>query len=90
VVWSARRRRELDEADPTLPLLPGEVSNGEFVPREPSSRDRASRAIVEQMKTDEARHATEARQAGARPLPLPLRWAMRLASRVMTSTAHHI
>jgi ubiquinone biosynthesis monooxygenase Coq7 len=42
------------------------------------------------MKTDEARHATEAQQAGARPLPLPLRWAMRAASRVMTSTAHHV
>ena len=52
--------------------------------------DAASRALVQQMKTDEARHASEAEQAGARPLPAPLRWAMRAASRVMTGTAHYI
>ena len=40
VVWSARRRRELDEQDPALPLLPGEVSNGEFVPAAADPRDR--------------------------------------------------
>ncbi len=40
VVWSARRRRELDEQNPPLPLVPGEVSNGEFVPRSPTPRDR--------------------------------------------------
>lgn len=40
MVWFARRRRELDEADPALPLVPGEVSNGEFVPRPPTERDR--------------------------------------------------
>ncbi len=40
VVWSARRRRELDEQELTLPILPGEVSNGEFVPRPPTARDR--------------------------------------------------
>ncbi len=39
MVWSARRRRELDDADPALPLIPGEVSNGEFVPRPPTPRD---------------------------------------------------
>ena len=42
------------------------------------------------MKADEARHAYEAEQAGARPLPLPLRWAMRTASQVMTRTAHYL
>ena len=52
--------------------------------------DTASRAIVERMKADEARHAHEAEQAGARPLPLPLRWAMRTASQVMTRTAHYL
>ena len=52
--------------------------------------DTVSRAIVERMKADEARHASEAEQAGARPLPLPLRWAMRAASRVMTRTAHYL
>ena len=52
--------------------------------------DTASRAIVERMKADEARHAAEAEQAGARELPAPLRWAMRAAARVMTRTAHFV
>ncbi|MEK8024676.1 MAG: hypothetical protein RLY78_3818 [Pseudomonadota bacterium] len=52
--------------------------------------DAASRAIVAQMKEDEARHAEEAQAAGAQALPAPLRWAMRGAARVMTSTAHWI
>ncbi len=52
--------------------------------------DMASRAIVEQMKHDEAQHADSAIQHGAAPLPLPARLAMRLAARVMTSTAHYI
>jgi ubiquinone biosynthesis monooxygenase Coq7 len=52
--------------------------------------DIASRAIVEQMKTDEARHADSAEAAGARPLPAPLRWTMRAAARVMTTTAQRI
>lgn len=53
-------------------------------------RDHASRAIVEQMKLDEQRHAHLAEQAGARSLPLPVRWAMRAAAKVMTRTAHHV
>jgi len=52
--------------------------------------DAASRAIVEQMKRDEAAHATAAQQRGGLPLPLPARLAMRLAARVMTATAHYI
>lgn len=52
--------------------------------------DEASRAIVEQMKEDEARHATQAEQAGATQLPAPVRWAMRAAAKVMTTTAHYI
>jgi ubiquinone biosynthesis monooxygenase Coq7 len=51
--------------------------------------DRRSRAIVQQMKNDEARHAEEARQAGAAELPSPVRWAMKMAAQVMTRTAHH-
>ncbi len=54
------------------------------------SADTASRAIVERMKADEARHAAEAEHAGARELPAPLRWAMRAAARVMTRTAHFL
>ena len=52
--------------------------------------DDASRAIVRQMKDDEARHADDACAAGGITLPWPVRTAMRLAARVMTATAHHI
>lgn len=52
--------------------------------------DIASQVIVRQMKEDEARHAAVARSAGAAALSAPTRWAMRLAARVMTTTAHHI
>ncbi|MBW8468835.1 MAG: 2-polyprenyl-3-methyl-6-methoxy-1,4-benzoquinone monooxygenase [Thiobacillus sp.] len=52
--------------------------------------DQASRAIVAQMKDDEARHAREAQHAGATELPEPVRGLMRLAARVMTTVAHRI
>jgi 3-demethoxyubiquinol 3-hydroxylase len=52
--------------------------------------DHSSRAIVEQMKDDEARHALDAERAGAVPLPAPARWAMRLVAKVMTTTAHRV
>ena len=52
--------------------------------------DAASRAIVEQMRDDEGRHAETAINEGGASLPLPARWAMRLAARVMTRTAHHV
>ena len=54
------------------------------------SGDSASRAVVQQMKDDEARHADTAENAGAARLPAPVRWAMRLAGKVMTTTAHRI
>lgn len=52
--------------------------------------DHASRAIVRQMMEDEARHASDALQAGGAELPTPLKLAMRLAGKLMTSTAHHV
>jgi ubiquinone biosynthesis monooxygenase Coq7 len=52
--------------------------------------DTASRAVVEQMKTDEARHAAQAVDAGAAELPSPAKALMRVASRVMTTLAHRI
>jgi len=52
--------------------------------------DLSSRAIVEQMKTDEAGHANAAEQAGAQRLAAPIRWAMRAAARVMTTTAYYV
>src|SRR5665213_3708520 len=52
--------------------------------------DHASRAIVQQMKDDEARHALVAEEAGATRLPWPMRLAMRAAAAVMTTTAHYL
>lgn len=52
--------------------------------------DHASRAIVAQMKDDEARHADQAVGAGAMTLPAPLRGLMRLAAGVMTTVAHRV
>lgn len=49
--------------------------------------DASSRAIVAQMKQDEARHAQAAVMHGAAELPEPVKNAMRLVSRVMTRTA---
>ncbi|MFN3295842.1 2-polyprenyl-3-methyl-6-methoxy-1,4-benzoquinone monooxygenase [Caldimonas sp.] len=54
------------------------------------AQDAASRAIVQQMKEDEARHALDAEAAGAVPLPAPVQWLMRGAAKVMTTTAHHV
>ena len=52
--------------------------------------DQASRAIVQRMMEDEARHASHARAAGGVELPAPVKLAMRLAAKVMTRTAHHV
>lgn len=52
--------------------------------------DLRSRAIVQQMKADEAQHGAQAQAAGAAALPAPVRWAMRAAARLMTATAHHL
>jgi ubiquinone biosynthesis monooxygenase Coq7 len=54
------------------------------------AEDLRSRAIVAQMKTDEAGHAISARRQGAKNLPRPVRGAMKLLARVMTSTSHWI
>ncbi len=52
--------------------------------------DTKSRAVVEQMKTDEARHAQTAIDHGGVPLPQPVKWAMRLAADVMRKTASRV
>lgn len=52
--------------------------------------DHASRAIVIQMKADEAAHAAQALQQGATPLPAPARLLMKAAAKVMTTTAHYV
>jgi len=52
--------------------------------------DARSRAILEVMKTDEARHADNAEVAGARVLPPPVPTLMALASKVMKTVAYRI
>jgi len=52
--------------------------------------DHASRAIVAQMKEDEARHALDAHELGAIDLPLPVKGLMKFAGKVMTTVAHRI
>ena len=52
--------------------------------------DHASRAIVGQMKDDEARHALQAQKAGAAELPPAVKNLMRAAAKVMTTVAHRI
>ena len=53
-------------------------------------QDLASRAVVERMKEDEERHAAQALESGAMPLPAPVQHLMRAAAKVMTTTAHYI
>jgi len=52
------------------------------------AEDSKSRAIVEQMKIDERKHATTATEAGGAELPFPVRQAMKLMSKVMTRTTY--
>lgn len=52
--------------------------------------DLRSRAIVQQMRTDEAAHGANARAAGAMELPGPVRALMRHTARVMTGTAYWV
>ena len=52
------------------------------------ANDVKSRAIVEQMKADEAKHGETAIEAGAAELPRPVRDGMQLASKVMTRLAY--
>jgi len=54
------------------------------------AQDERSRAVLEAMREDEERHATTALTLGAAELPLPVKLAMRAASRVMTTTAYWV
>lgn len=54
------------------------------------AEEQRSRAVLSQMRMDEEEHATHAIVAGGRELPLPVRKAMTLMSRVMTKTTYHI
>ncbi|MEN9630689.1 MAG: 2-nonaprenyl-3-methyl-6-methoxy,4-benzoquinol hydroxylase Coq7, partial [Pseudomonadota bacterium] len=54
------------------------------------SADGQSRAIVNQMRADERQHADAALQAGGATLPAPVKWLMRGAAKIMTTTAHRL
>jgi ubiquinone biosynthesis monooxygenase Coq7 len=49
--------------------------------------DTGSRAILEQMKHDETEHGARASSMGGSALPMPLKAAMRLSSRLMTRSS---
>jgi ubiquinone biosynthesis monooxygenase Coq7 len=52
--------------------------------------DHRTRAVVEAMRADEARHRESALRLGAAELPAPVKRAMRLASKVMTTVAYRV
>ena len=52
--------------------------------------DSRSRAILTQMRDDEAKHGAAAERAGGEPMPAPVRAAMRFMSKVMTTTAYWV
>jgi ubiquinone biosynthesis monooxygenase Coq7 len=52
--------------------------------------DARSRAVVEQMRADESRHGRTGIELGGRDLPLPVKAAMRIASRLMTRTTYYV
>lgn len=52
--------------------------------------DGRSRAIVDQMKDDEIKHAHMALDLGGHELPGPVKGLMKLAGKVMTSVAHRV
>lgn len=54
------------------------------------AQDEKSLIILQQMQQDEARHAHNAKLAGAAQLPPPIKLAMRLAAKVMTKTAYWV
>jgi ubiquinone biosynthesis monooxygenase Coq7 len=52
--------------------------------------DQRSRAIVEQMHADEARHGADALAKGGTEFPRPVKEAMSLVSKVMTETTYRV
>ena len=52
--------------------------------------DARSRAIVERMRDEEAKHGENAVEAGAADLPGPIRTLMRITAKVMTKTAYWV
>ena len=55
-----------------------------------NAQDLKTRAILEQMREDEGKHATVALEAGGAELPPPIKALMKLTSKVMTRAAYWI
>ncbi|MFV1984327.1 MAG: 2-polyprenyl-3-methyl-6-methoxy-1,4-benzoquinone monooxygenase [Thiohalomonadales bacterium] len=55
-----------------------------------ASNDKKSRAILEQMKIDERKHATFALDAGAADLPAPVKVLMKFTSKIMTRASYWV
>jgi ubiquinone biosynthesis monooxygenase Coq7 len=53
-------------------------------------QDAKSRAIVEQMRVDEAAHGAAAQALGAADTPFPVKAAMAAMAKVMTTTAYYV
>lgn len=53
-------------------------------------QDSSSRSILSQMRDDELEHAKTAEQAGAIPLPKPVKGTMRAMSKVMTGLSYWV
>jgi len=54
------------------------------------AEDRRTRAILEQMKTDEIEHGQKALSHGGVPLPGPIRALMKATSKIMTQSVYRI
>lgn len=54
------------------------------------TQDQRSRAVLEQMIEDERKHGEAATKAGGAELPLPVRTAMKLMSRVMKGSTYRV
>ncbi len=54
------------------------------------TNDEKSRAILQQMREDEAQHATSALEAGGLRFPAPVKFGMSLVSKVMTKATYRI
>lgn len=53
-------------------------------------KDKKSRAVVEQMLIDEAKHSHQALEAGGFPFPAPIKKLMTAVSKAMTETSYRI
>jgi ubiquinone biosynthesis monooxygenase Coq7 len=55
-----------------------------------SETDIKTRKIISQMQQDETAHAEQAKELGASDLPEPVKAGMKVASKIMTSTAYYV